>query len=58
MYLSLRIVLADRLGRKKILVLSLFLFAVTGTACAFTHDFEVLLLLRVLQSLLNIGTAP
>ncbi|MFP3975555.1 MAG: MFS transporter [Chloroflexota bacterium] len=42
-------VLADRLGRKKILVPSLFLFAITGTACAFAHDFELLLLLRVLQ---------
>lgn len=42
-------ILADRLGRKRILVPSLFLFALAGTACAFTRDFELLLLLRVFQ---------
>jgi ACDE family multidrug resistance protein len=42
-------VLADRLGRKRILVPSLFLFAIAGTACTFTHHFHMLLLLRALQ---------
>lgn len=44
-------VLADRLGRKKILVPSLFLFAVAGTACAFTRDFNIFLSLRALQGI-------
>jgi MFS transporter, ACDE family, multidrug resistance protein len=42
-------ILADRIGRKVILVPSLFVFAVFGTACAFTTSFEQLLLFRVLQ---------
>jgi MFS family permease len=42
-------VLADRLGRKRILVPSLFLFGVAGTACAFVRDFNWLLGLRFLQ---------
>jgi len=42
-------VLADRFGRKKILVPSLFLFAIIGTSCTFIRDFNVLLGLRVLQ---------
>lgn len=42
-------VLADRYGRKKVLVPSLFLFGIAGTMCAFTRDFEVLLLFRFLQ---------
>ena len=42
-------VLADRIGRKRILVPSLFLFAIAGTACAFIHQFHMLLLLRALQ---------
>jgi MFS family permease len=41
--------LADRYGRKKVLVPSLLLFAAAGTACAFAPDFEALLALRVLQ---------
>lgn len=40
--------LADRLGRKKVLVPSLFLFAIAGTSCAFA-DYETMLLLRFLQ---------
>lgn len=44
-------VLADRLGRKKILVPSLFLFGIAGTACAFARDFNLLLLLRFLQGI-------
>ncbi len=44
-------VLGDRLGRKRVLVPSLVLFAVAGTACGFARDFEVLLVLRLLQGL-------
>ena len=48
-------VLADRLGRKKILVPALFLFAIAGTACAIAPNLPVLLVLRFLQ---GIGAAP
>lgn len=48
-------VLADQLGRKKIIVPALFLFGIAGTACAFTRDFNILLLLRLFQ---GIGAAP
>ena len=41
--------IADRLGRKKILIPSLFLFAIAGTLCAFTRDFQLLLTLRFFQ---------
>jgi MFS family permease len=44
-------VLADRFGRKKILVPSLILFGIAGVACAFAHDFNLLLLLRFLQGI-------
>jgi len=44
-------VLADRFGRKRILVPSLFLFAIAGTACAFARDFNVLLVLRAVQGM-------
>lgn len=42
-------VLADRVGRKLVLVPSLLLFGVAGSACGLARDFEVLLLLRLLQ---------
>jgi MFS family permease len=42
--------LADRLGRKVILVPSLFLFAIAGTLCAFV-DFRSMLILRFLQGI-------
>lgn len=42
-------VLADRWGRKNILVPSLLLFAVAGAACAFATNFHVLLALRMFQ---------
>ncbi len=42
-------VLADRLGRKKILVPGLMLFGIAGGACAFARDFNLLLILRFLQ---------
>jgi ACDE family multidrug resistance protein len=42
-------ILSDRCGRKKILVPSLILFGIVGTACAFVRDFNLLLGLRFLQ---------
>lgn len=42
-------VLADRYGRKTILIPSLFLYSIAGFMCFFTRDFEVLLFLRFLQ---------
>ena len=42
-------VLADRFGRKTILVPSLFLFAIAGMACAFAQNFHTLLAWRFLQ---------
>jgi MFS family permease len=47
-------VLADRLSRKIILVPSLFLFGIAGTACAFASSFNELLLFRTFQ---GIGSA-
>ncbi len=44
-------ILADRIGRKKILVPSLLLFGIAGAACAFARDFNLLLLLRFLQGI-------
>jgi len=44
-------VLADRWGRTRILVPSLMLFGLTGTACALTRDFDVLLILRFMQGI-------
>lgn len=42
-------IFADRLGRKKILVPSLIIFGIAGTACFFAPDFQSLLLLRFIQ---------
>ncbi len=42
-------IVADRYGRKKVLVPSLLLYAVAGGACAFARDFQLLLILRFLQ---------
>ncbi|CCO22355.1 MFS transporter [Maridesulfovibrio hydrothermalis] len=42
-------IFADRLGRKKILVPSLILFALAGTACFFAPDYQWLLILRFIQ---------
>ena len=47
-------VLADRYNRKVILVPSLLLFGIAGTACAFATSFEQLLLFRVFQ---GVGSA-
>jgi MFS transporter, ACDE family, multidrug resistance protein len=44
-------VLADRIGRKKILVPSLLLFGVAGGACAFAETFETLIALRFVQGI-------
>ena len=44
-------VLADRFGRKRILVPSIFLFAIAGTACAFTREFNILIIFRVFQGI-------
>ncbi|MFW5733598.1 MAG: MFS transporter [Oceanidesulfovibrio sp.] len=42
-------VLADRYGRKRTIVPSLFLFGLAGFACGFARDFTLLLVLRFLQ---------
>jgi MFS family permease len=42
-------VLSDQLGRKRILIPALLLFAGAGTACALARDFQLLLILRFLQ---------
>ena len=42
-------VLADRYGRKRVLVPSLLLFGAMGFACSFVRDFELLLLFRFLE---------
>lgn len=44
-------VFADKIGRKRILVPCLFLFGLAGGACALTQEFNILLLLRVLQGI-------
>lgn len=44
-------ILADRYGRKTILVPSLFLFGIAGFLCTFTRTFEILILLRFIQGL-------
>jgi len=48
-------VIADRWGRKKIVIPSLILFGIAGGACFFTRDFKLLLILRLFQ---GIGAAP
>lgn len=42
-------ILADRLGRKKILIPSIFLFGISGFLCAFAQDYQQLLILRFIQ---------
>ncbi len=48
-------VIADRFGRKKILVPALFLFAFAGAACGLAKDFKLLLIFRFIQ---GIGASP
>ncbi len=50
--------LADRFGRKKIIVPSLMLFGIAGGACAFARDFNLLLILRFLQGLGSTSLVP
>ncbi len=42
-------ILADRFGRKQVLVPAVVLFSLAGAACALARDFQTLLLLRFLQ---------
>jgi len=44
-------VLADRFGRRKILVPSLMLFGIAGGACVLARDFNLLLILRFFQGI-------
>jgi len=44
-------IMADRVGRKKILVAALFLFGAAGGGCAFAGDFKLMLVLRFLQGI-------
>ena len=44
-------ILADRLGRKTILIPSLLLFGISGGLCALTNDFNILLILRFFQGI-------
>ncbi|MFW9914850.1 MAG: MFS transporter [Candidatus Thorarchaeota archaeon] len=44
-------ILIDKYGRKEVLVPSLILFGLAGSACALTNQFEVLLFLRALQGI-------
>jgi MFS family permease len=48
-------VLADRFGRKLVIIPALLLFGIAGSACALARSFELLLLLRFMQ---GIGAAP
>lgn len=48
-------ILADRMGRKKILVPALFLFGIAGFCCFFARDVRTLLALRFVQGM---GAAP
>jgi MFS family permease len=50
-------VLSDHYGRKTVLVPSLLLFGLAGGLCAFTRDFEVLVILRVFQGIGASGLA-
>ncbi len=42
-------IIADRFGRKTVLIPSLFLFAFAGFACFFIRDFQILLIFRFIQ---------
>jgi len=44
-------ILADRFGRKQVLVPALILFGVAGAACGFARDFHLLLFFRFLQGI-------
>ena len=51
-------VLADRYGRRPVLVVSLLLFGAGGSAIALTTDFRVVLALRALQGIGFAGVVP
>ncbi len=42
-------ILGDRIGRKIVLIPSLLAFAITGVACGFARDFDLLLAFRFIQ---------
>jgi MFS family permease len=44
-------ILADRWSRKRILVPSLMVFGLAGSACSLVHDYEFLLVLRFVQGI-------
>jgi MFS transporter, ACDE family, multidrug resistance protein len=44
-------ILADRFGRKRIIVPSLLLFGIAGFACTFARSFQLLLLLRFFEGI-------
>ncbi len=44
-------ILADRVGRKTVLIPSLFIFALAGFAIFFVHNFQYILLFRVIQGI-------
>jgi len=48
-------VVADRWGRKRIIIPSLMLFGIAGGLCFFVRDFKLLLILRLIQGM---GAAP
>jgi len=48
-------VIADRWGRKKIIIPFLMLFGIAGGTCFFVRNFQLLLILRLIQ---GIGAAP
>ena len=48
-------IIADRVGRKPVLIPSLFIFAIAGSAIFFVHSFHYIILLRIVQ---GVGAAP
>lgn len=50
--------LADRFGRKVVLIVSIVLFGSGGVAIAFTTDFQIVLLLRLVQGIGLAGINP
>ena len=50
--------LADRIGRRKVLILTVLIDAVFGLASVFAHDFTLLLVLRLLTGVGVGGTLP
>jgi MFS transporter, ACDE family, multidrug resistance protein len=44
-------IMADRVGRKNILIPSLMLFGIAGFCCAFVHSFNALLIFRFIQGI-------